>query len=634
MVRSKVEEKKDEEQTERVRAATTTTTTTTTTQRRQTNKRSSIIAKTRKKTPTSAEGDLPITKTLTNPFRRKSTGSDDNNNSSDKLNMNLKTVPFESFHDSLLNRALEEATDGDVVNLCRRKRGKKSETNQGKRESVVSGETSPNKKDPNGREPKRDISTKRAIKKLENNDNNLYQTSGEIEKSEKTKKKKSSPNNVPTLNEASSSDQGISFLELLEMENQKRAEKSPSKMKAVREPSNKKQVATETTKKSNTTKKMPTSFLESLELENEHRKKKKSTEPKQSTSDDDDDLTARRRRLKTKTNSSELTETIHEKLEQCKAEKKKKSRQEEPLEGLALKGGYDYDADETPEIGWFSMSLKDSNYSASHLDGDTDQPKEEETKKSKTPKYMRTSVEYSYPNYQYTTRKAIQEPAYYLKTIAVKKRRLNISNLFLKQPLFSSPYLFESEALLTVLNSKEDKRWIKLWKRQYCEKSSDAFVFDDPEEKPGMEVLTIFFGANRIDRDPNIEEANDSFSVISSVESVHFESDGDEDFELYYNGKRRDKVEITTGNFSILRKEEETYEAISKGSYMSSLCLGCGVALISVQDAMEVACPNCGSITPLNGISLRRPFGIATGIKRAKCEHLLTPRSSLFANSS
>ena len=85
------------------------------------------------------------------------------------------------------------------------------------------------------------------------------------------------------------------------------------------------------------------------------------------------------------------------------------------------------------------------------------------------------------------------------------------------------------------------------------------------------------------------------------------------------------------GEFVVLRKEDETYEAIKNGTSMSSLCLGCGVALVSVQDALQVACPSCRAITPLNGICLHRPFGIATGVKRAVCEHLLTPKKSPFA---
>jgi len=56
---------------------------------------------------------------------------------------------------------------------------------------------------------------------------------------------------------------------------------------------------------------------------------------------------------------------------------------------------------------------------------------------------------------------------------------------------------------------------------------------------------------------------------------------------------------VMPGDFKILRSEAKTYEATQRNQHMSSLFLGCGTALLWAQDAVQVACPNCGSITPL-----------------------------------
>ena len=387
--------------------------------------------------------------------------------------------------------------------------------------------------------------------------------------------------------------------------------------------------------------------------------------------------------------------------------------------------------DDLVQVGWLSVGAKESieQKDEDHNDDKGDNDDENATPKPKPKKQLRSSVEYSYPHYVFTTRDQLAAPSYYLQRVEIevqKKRKkktrntkattrhFNISNLFRnsgdattertlffgkrpypqqqqqqdgwKDPSSSSRvYHFDDDACLdafqSILDRKEDKWWIKSRLPQYVQRNHDDnnnvkhknknspsktkllqrlhhqgadledIDFDmahtsisthsnnnmnngkeEEDQQQGYEILSIFFGENEIDHcnDSSDDDDDDSLDFsIASVHSVTF-SDDDNDFQESFRGKPRDRVEVMPGEFKISRSEEETYDAIERNQYMSSLCLGCGIALVSVQDALQVACPNCGSITPLNGISLHKPFGIATGVRRAKCEHLLTPRKSVF----
>lgn len=287
------------------------------------------------------------------------------------------------------------------------------------------------------------------------------------------------------------------------------------------------------------------------------------------------------------------------------------------------------DDDNIEEVGWFTVTVKENTGSTVDYQPIEEETQNSETKKKKGKKTLRSTVDYS-RDYPFSTRQDMEEkpPGYSLHMVGIKRRQFHIDNLFTTRLLVPRVYDFDVNVVQEILDKKEDRWWIKSRLPLYREEEEEDW--EEDEDEKGMEILTVYFGPNEIDQDPEQDDNSVIFS-IASVESVHF-SDDDENQDTY-KGKLREKVEVMPGEFKMIRKEEESYEAIENGNYMSSLCLGCGVALVSVMDAREVACPTCGSITPLNGVCLHKPFGIATGIKRIKVEHMLVPRKSPFVAS-
>jgi len=401
-------------------------------------------------------------------------------------------------------------------------------------------------------------------------------------------------------------------------------------------------------------------LIENLEVVNQRGRKKKSTPSIQK-------------------NGLPATTKVDAVREQLNEKKRSKARRKSAL----TKQDMELEANGVTQVGWFSLSVKETK------DSSSEEEREERTEKtrgkSKIKKQLRSTVEYSYPHYSPTTREQITvsatAPCYYLcqiGNISKKKRRklYNISNLFAprehlillcdldtgkqqqkqQQRRRRRIYDFNVSLLWQVIDRRQDKWWIEsrlpLYETAHEDEvfanysngtsksnvngNSSAREEEKDNDEADMQVLSIFFGPNKIDECSNdgimSENEDDSIGRFStcSVESVAFSDDDEGADQVSFLGKVREKVEVMPGEFIVLRKEEETYEAIRNGTYMSSLCLGCGKALVSVQDALQVACPSCGSITPLNGICLHRPFGIATGVKRTVCEHLLTARKSIF----
>ncbi|CAB9522172.1 expressed unknown protein [Seminavis robusta] len=322
-------------------------------------------------------------------------------------------------------------------------------------------------------------------------------------------------------------------------------------------------------------------------------------------------------------------QSLQEELAKRRMENKKKRRQAKQLQ---LQQD-DYVEDETVEpVGWFQLTVKENNNSNNNNNTSDEEDEQEalaDKKKQKKPKQIKTTVEYSRHYDKFLTKKDVDEapPGYYLEMLTVKKRHFHIQNLFAPRPLFGGRvYKFDGDRLQEILDKKDDKWFVKSRMASYLEQIDLEDEQDDDDEK-GMEALSIFFGPNEIDKNNNSDDCDEIFS-IASVESVHFSDDDEAEHEKWFQGRPRDTVEVMPGEFTILRKPEETHHAIETGTYMESLCLGCGKALLSVQDAVQVACPSCGSITPLNAICLHKPFGIATGVAAAKVT--LAPRKSVF----
>eukprot|EP00977_Amphora_coffeiformis_P026892 scaffold31414_cov183-Amphora_coffeaeformis.AAC.11 len=67
-------------------------------------------------------------------------------------------------------------------------------------------------------------------------------------------------------------------------------------------------------------------------------------------------------------------------------------------------------------------------------------------------------------------------------------------------------------------------------------------------------------------------------------------------------------VEISPGNFQILRGHQETLRYVRRDEVASTTCLSCSDTIYAINDAAMVVCPTCRSITPMrsegNGLAL------------------------------
>ena len=125
--------------------------------------------------------------------------------------------------------------------------------------------------------------------------------------------------------------------------------------------------------------------------------------------------------------------------------------------------------DGVEQVNWFSLDVKDS----SQHDLDAEMGHETSIKKVKPKKQLRSTVQYSFPRYPWTTRQQMKvgspSDCYYLHQVGLKHRRFDIGNLFAPRPhlVHSSTtsrrrvYHFDPETLETILDRREDKWWIK-----------------------------------------------------------------------------------------------------------------------------------------------------------------------------
>jgi hypothetical protein len=61
-------------------------------------------------------------------------------------------------------------------------------------------------------------------------------------------------------------------------------------------------------------------------------------------------------------------------------------------------------------------------------------------------------------------------------------------------------------------------------------------------------------------------------------------------------------IQVAPGMQATLRSSDETWEAIKNDFYMPGLCLGCNTTLFVIQDAAYILCPDCHTVSPMDGV--------------------------------
>lgn len=73
------------------------------------------------------------------------------------------------------------------------------------------------------------------------------------------------------------------------------------------------------------------------------------------------------------------------------------------------------------------------------------------------------------------------------------------------------------------------------------------------------------------------------------------------------NTIKRKVIEVAPGTHMLLRGAEETWEAVRRGFYCSTVCLSCSEVVFCIQDANSVICPKCRVVSPVEESERRAP---------------------------
>jgi len=149
---------------------------------------------------------------------------------------------------------------------------------------------------------------------------------------------------------------------------------------------------------------------------------------------------------------------------------------------------------------------------------------------------------------------------------------------------------------------------------------STASFFSDNNEQDDP----VFFGS--LDDGQAVaeqEERRTLEAMVSEAQAAFVGPENNQDDGTY-------EMEVSPGCYMPLRGVKETVQHIQTKTSLESICLECGIQLISVPDCVVVVCPDCRMVNPIferpEGMESCTPVGVGIGFKEEWISQTLAPR--------